>query len=76
VQINGVTLKAIRELNGYGLKDLAAVSGVSISYICEIEGGRDVKVRPQTMRKLADALGVPVAALARDPSTVDSEKAS
>jgi len=70
MRINGATLKAIRTLNGYGLRELAGKSGVSVSYLSELENGRDVNVRPPTMRKLADALGVPVAALARDPSTV------
>lgn len=71
MQINGETLRAIRGLNGYGLRELADLSGVSVSYLSEIEHGRDVKVRPQTLRKLADSLGVPVAALTRDPSTVE-----
>lgn len=66
MDINGATLEAIRKLNGYGLKELSAASGVSQSYICEIERGRKVKVRPPTVKKLADALGVPIAALRRD----------
>jgi HTH-type transcriptional regulator, competence development regulator len=71
MEINGATLKALRALNGYDLKTLSTASGVSMSYICEIEKGRDVKVRPATMKKLADALSVPIAALARDPKTVE-----
>jgi transcriptional regulator with XRE-family HTH domain len=68
VRINGAALKALRELHGYNLGGLSDHSGVSISYICELERGRDVDVRPATAKKLADALSVPIAALIHEPT--------
>ena len=73
MEINGEALKAIRQLNGYGLKELADASGVSMSYICEIEKGTKKRVRPPMAKRLADACGVPVAALGR--SAEDALKA-
>jgi len=67
MEINGETLKALRRLNGYGLKELSEASGVSVSYICEVEKGTKKGLRPPTAKKLADALGVPLAALTRRP---------
>lgn len=73
MRVNGVTLRVLRELNGFDLKTLSQHSGVSMSYISEIENGRDVAVRAPTLKKLADALGVPAAALARDPDGVQDQ---
>lgn len=67
MDINGDTLHALRVLNGFDLKGLSEASGVSTSYICEIEHGRKVKVQPPTLKKLATALGVNIAALCRQP---------
>ena len=71
IDVNGATLAALRQLNGYGLKDLADASGVSMSYICEVEKGTKRNVRPATLKKLADALGVTVPVLARDPEAAE-----
>lgn len=72
IKVNGATVAALRHLNGYGLKDLAEISGVSMSYICEVEKGTKVNLRPPTLKKLADGLGVTVAVLARDPEAAEA----
>jgi transcriptional regulator with XRE-family HTH domain len=71
IKVNGATVAALRQLNGFGLKELAETSGVSMSYICEVEKGTKVNLRPPTIKKLADALGVTVAVLARDPEAAE-----
>ena len=51
-------LREVRELQGLTQKDLAEVSGVSLRSIAGYEGG--ARVRPNTARKLANALDVEV----------------
>lgn len=62
MQMNGPALQAIRERTGLSQTDLAKATGVSQGRISEIESG-SLNVRPATARSLADALGVPLAAL-------------
>lgn len=71
ISVNGTTVAALRGFNGFGLKELSEASTVSQSYICEIERGTKTNVRPATLKKLADALGVPIAVLARDPEAAE-----
>ena len=54
-------LREVRELRGLTQKDLADVSGVSLRSVAGYEGG--ARVRPNTARKLANALDVEVADL-------------
>jgi len=54
-----VKIKEVRLMHGLSLKDLAEKSGVSESNISRIENHKQ-QPRPSTMRKLANALGVPV----------------
>jgi len=61
-RINPVTLRVIRERSGYSLRDLADLTGLSFSYIADIESGRR-NPPDRTVQKLADGLGVPAAAL-------------
>lgn len=66
VQIAGPTLKAIRELAGYSQAELSRLSKVSQGHISDLEGAESPsEVRPGTVKKLSEALGVPMAALAR-----------
>jgi transcriptional regulator with XRE-family HTH domain len=55
-------LRELRELHGLTQKELADVSGVSLRSVAGYEGG--AHVRPNTARKLAQALNVEVADLA------------
>lgn len=64
MQINPAALKAIREFGGYTQLGLAAESEVNQGHISKLEkSDRPVNVRPDTVKKLAVALGVPIAAL-------------
>jgi transcriptional regulator with XRE-family HTH domain len=54
-------LRELRELHGLTQKELADVSGVSLRSVAGYEGG--AHVRPNTARKLAQALNVEVADL-------------
>ena len=57
-------LREMRELQGLTQKELADVSGVSLRSVAGYEGG--ASVRPNTARKLAEALDVKVADLVDD----------
>lgn len=61
-KINPEALKAIREKDGHSQLSLAARSGVAQAHISRLER-EPVDVRPTTLKRLADALGVPQSAL-------------
>jgi transcriptional regulator with XRE-family HTH domain len=58
-------LRRVREARGLSQADLAARSGVSRWTISHLERGRG-EPHPQTTERLAEALGVEPAELARD----------
>jgi transcriptional regulator with XRE-family HTH domain len=66
------TLKDLRRRRGWSQKDLAEESGVGQDTISGIESGRH-EPRPSTLRKLADALGVEVVDLFREPALPKAE---
>ena len=41
--ILGMKLRNFRQIKGYGLKELAALTGLSASYINEIEKGKNIQ---------------------------------
>lgn len=53
----GVRLRQLRQINKYSLRDLAKLTGLSHSFICDIEHGRS-EPSLETLRKLAVALNV------------------
>lgn len=55
-------LKAWREHKGLTLQSLADAAGLSRAFVSQIEGGKRTGTTT-TLKKLADALGVPVGAL-------------
>lgn len=59
---NGAAIRALREATGWKLTALAAAAGVSQPYLSNIEAGRK-QATPHVLRKLADALCVPLAAI-------------
>lgn len=64
MDINAAALASIRQLNGLSQAELARRSGVSQGYISELESGTKSQSGPATIKKLADALSVPIGALA------------
>jgi transcriptional regulator with XRE-family HTH domain len=59
----GVTLKRLREAKGLSQLQLAKRADVAQAYISEMEAGDKKNPGIETLRKLAKALGVPVAEL-------------
>lgn len=60
--LNGATVRVIRELSGISQVDLAARVGISQGSLSHIEAGK-FGTTPQTARKIADGLGVPLEAV-------------
>lgn len=59
---NGDAIRALRTAYGWRLGKLAAAVGVSDAYLCNIERNR----KPGTadvLRRIADTIGVPLAAI-------------
>lgn len=64
MQINPAALKALRESGGYSQLSLSEVSKVNQGHISKLEAAdKPVNVRPDTVKKLATALNVPLAAI-------------
>jgi|GEM_PF-1390940 len=66
------SIKKYRQLRGWSQSRLARESGVSQTYISELEAGK-WSPNLSILRKLAIALGVPVAALLDDEVEGDDE---
>lgn len=72
---NGAAIRAIREPLGIRQFELAELAGISKSHLNKIEQGVE-QPGNATVRKIADALGVPLAAItypAPEPEPVTSE---
>jgi transcriptional regulator with XRE-family HTH domain len=63
MQVNREALIAIRNAGGDSQKSLAERAGVTAQTIWLIETGRSVSPRASVVRKIADALSVPVGAI-------------
>lgn len=62
VNLNRDALIVIREAKGHSKASLADAAGVDRTLITRLENG-ERKATPAVMRKLADALGIPLHAL-------------
>lgn len=58
----GATIKSLREAYGWKVGELAVAIDRSSSFLSNIEAGRKHAPRP-LCRKIADAIGVPLAAI-------------
>ncbi|MGI6615671.1 MAG: helix-turn-helix domain-containing protein [Dethiobacteria bacterium] len=58
----GKQIRAYRREKGLGLEELATAAGLSYSYLCGIERGL-VMPSPQSLKRIAAALGMPLQAL-------------
>ena len=71
--LNREALFTIRVLSGFSQAELARRSGVSQGHISELEkDGGTKNASPATIKKLAEALGVPVGALMNVAAAVAS----
>jgi len=62
VHVNPVAFRTIRELAGLSQAELSRRTGISQGHISQIESGQK-HPRPATVRRMAEALGVPLASL-------------
>lgn len=62
MELNREALRALREEHGHSQQSLAIAAGVSRTMILRLENG-ERNCRPPVMKKLADALDVPIRAL-------------
>lgn len=67
MQLHRIALIHFRKFAGYSQAELARQSGLSQSYINELEAGHGKAASPATIRKLATALKLPIPALLSDP---------
>jgi transcriptional regulator with XRE-family HTH domain len=65
MRLNRHALRVIRERSGLSLTELARTAGISQPHLSNLERGRR-QASPATVRRLADALRVPVPALLAD----------
>lgn len=69
VKINGERVRELREAQLMGVRELGREAGVTHETVMEIERGERTRVYRQTIRKLAEALGVEPRALLKDVGT-------
>lgn len=62
---NGAAIRVIRQLRGFGLRQLAALSNASPTHISRIEQG-ERGASDDTIQQIADALDVPIDAITRE----------
>lgn len=70
--LNGATVRVVRELTGISQHDLAARCAISQGTLSNIERGIH-GTSPETNRKLADALGVPLEAITYPSAAAEPE---
>ena len=70
----GEYLRSLREGQKLSLREAAARTGVSVSYITQIENGRRKAPGPEVLKKLAPAYNVPVRDLLRAAGYLDDIK--
>jgi transcriptional regulator with XRE-family HTH domain len=59
-KVNGAAVGTIRKALGMRQDALAAGAGITAAYLSQIEHGHRQQPAPEVMRRLADALGVPL----------------
>lgn len=79
MDLNAAALTSFRQLNGLSQAELARRSKVSQGFISELESGTKTQASPAIIKKLADALNIPLAAIAAvrvHPKVVAAAKAA
>ena len=59
----GASIRELRTLKGWGVRELGRISGVSASTISRLEGANDKNTTLRSIEQIADALGVGVGEL-------------
>lgn len=67
---NGQAIKALREAHGWKGTKFAHAAGISHPHLFNIESGKK-KPSPDVIRRIADTLGVPLAAIVGDRNLED-----
>ena len=70
--INPAALTEIRERSGFTKAQFASAVAISPSYLTEIEKGDKTGVSPAVIKRMADTLKCPVAALIQNPAAVEA----
>lgn len=70
----GEYLRKLREAQKLSLREMAAKTGVSVSYITQIENGKRKAPGPEVLKKLAPAYNVPVRELLKAAGYLDDIK--
>ncbi len=70
----GEYLRSLREGQKLSLREAAAKTGVSVSYITQIENGKRKAPGPEVLKRLAPAYNVPVRDLLRAAGYLDDIK--
>ncbi len=65
MEVDGLRLKELREERSLSQRELGERSGVAFTTIHALEVGKRSAAWPRTIRKLAEALGVPPSELQR-----------
>lgn len=63
MQINGAALQAIREAQGFSKSAFAVQAEISLPYLRDLESGRRKGSNPAIVKRCAEALHVPTAAI-------------
>ena len=71
----GEYLRKLREAQRWSLRQVAAKTGVSVSYITQIENGKRKAPGPEILKKLAPVYQVPVRELLKAAGYLDDAKA-
>lgn len=66
---NGAAIKAIRQAKGWKGVTLASAVGISHGHLFNIESCRGKKASDEVLRRIADTLDVPLAAITNTPVT-------
>jgi transcriptional regulator with XRE-family HTH domain len=69
--VNGAAVKALRKAYGWKGVKFAAAIGVTHGHLSNIENGVRSSASAELARKIADALGVPLAAITSDYAVED-----
>jgi transcriptional regulator with XRE-family HTH domain len=75
VRLNRIALREVRKLKGQSVTGLAEAAGIRQAHLSNLEAGRR-QASPDLIRRLADALDVPVGCIAPVEADYEIRRAS